>query len=410
MQWLESGLREALHRDGAALLEELLNDPELPLADDHAAPGERCYPARSKEVQTLLGWVSLRRRYYHNASQGCGRYPLDQALGLAAGVSPGVLRLICRLSARQDYASVAEDLRAIAGVELSQRHPQRLLNLVAPEAQAYYESVPCPPDAPQIPICYIQTDGTGVPMRRAELQGRAGKQSDGSARTREVKLGCVFTQHQCDEQGRPIRDPHATSYVGSFENARDFGQRLRNEARRRGVAKAQQLVFLGDGAPWIWELARVNFPKALQILDWYHAMEHVHELTAALWPDSKVAQRQSSRWEDWLARDRINDVIAAAQRRLDARNDPEDSPAAKALNYFRNNRQRMAYGSYRQAGYFVGSGVVEAGCKTVVGKRLKESGMHWSEVGAQNVLNFRCALLSGRFDDYWDQRQSAFAA
>lgn len=380
------------------------------MPNSQPAPGERRYSGRSKDVQTLLGWITLRRDYFYHPASGHGRYPLDEALGLEQGVSPGVLRLVCRLAAREDYASVAEDLRATAGIELTARQPQRLLNHVAPRAQTHFEQAPPEPESEKIPVCYVEADGTGVPMRRSELRGRPGKQSDGTAHTREVKLGCVFTQHDTDEEDRPVRDPHSTSYVGSFETAADFGGRLRAEAQRRGIARAQKVIFLGDGAVWIWELARVNFPAALQILDWYHALEHLHELTALLWSDPAQAKRQSSRWEEWLREDRIADLITAAQRRIQARGDPPESAPQKALNYFVNNRRRMAYGSYRQAGYFIGSGVVEAGCKTVVGKRLKESGMFWKETGAQNVLTFRCALLSNRFDDYWDQRSTKLAA
>jgi hypothetical protein len=118
-----------------------------------------------------------------------------------------------------------------------------------------------------IPIMYAEVDGTGVPMVTAGLEGRKGKQPDGSAKTREVKLGSVFTQTQCDEEGNPMRDYQSTTYVGSFESAQEFGARVRAEAFRRGMGRAEQVVFLGDGAAWVWELARVNFPDALQILD-----------------------------------------------------------------------------------------------------------------------------------------------
>lgn len=411
MEWLEKGLRQALHLDGAALLEELLNEPGLALEGNRCAPGEKRHPDRSKEVQTLLGKVRLRRDYFHDAVRQTGRHPLDEALGLVHSASPGLVRVVCRMSARSGYAMVSEDLKAVAGIELSERLPQRLVNLVGPEAQEYFDrDTPCAPPNQAIPLLYVEADGTGVPMRPCELKGRVGKQPDGTSRTREVKLGCVFTQHITDEKGRPIRDPSSTSYVGSFQSAADFGGRLRQEASRRGSAHARQIVFLGDGALWIWEMARVNFPAALQILDCYHALEHLHELTEELWPQSEQADRQFERWKQWLAQDRVGDVIEAAQRRLRQRGDTPQSPADKKIAYFRNNRHRMAYGTYRQAGCFIGSGVVEAGCKTVVGKRLKESGMFWTETGAQNVLTFRCALLSGRFDDFWDARNAPLAA
>ena len=134
-----------------------------------------------------------------------------------------------------------------------------------------------------IPILYAEVDGTGVPMVAEELAGRPGKQEDGSAKTREVKLGAIFTQTKTDEEGLPVRDHASTTYVGSFESAPDFGSRIRAEGLRRGLGRAAKVVFIGDGAAWIWELARVNFPAAILILDLYHALERLHTLCAGLY-------------------------------------------------------------------------------------------------------------------------------
>jgi hypothetical protein len=247
-------------------------------------------------------------------------------------------------------------------------------------------------------------------MRREELVGRKGKGPDGQAKTREVKLGVVFTQHVRDEKGRPIRDHASTTYLASFDRVEDFAPQLRQEAIRRGVGQAGQVVFLSDGAVWTEELQRQNFPNAASILDFYHAAERVHALAkATVCAEDGAAKKQASRWIKHLLRDQVDRVITEARVALPKRS-PNRQLAQEQIDFLNGHKNRMKYGTYRRKGWFIGSGVVEAGCKTVIGKRLKQSGMFWSETGASCVLNFRTLLLSSRFDAFWRDRQNDLAA
>jgi hypothetical protein len=256
---------------------------------------------------------------------------------------------------------------------------------------------------------YICADGTGVPMRKEELAGRKGKQSDGSAKTREAKLGCVFLQTEVDKEGHPIRKEDSTSYIGSFEAAAEFGLLLRQEAQRRGMAQATKIIFIGDGAAWIWELVRVNFPGAILILDFYHGLQHVHGLVEALCgKETPEGKKLIKLWKKWLFKDKVGQMIQQAKAQLERSLDTET--AQKEIGYLEHNLERMAYGTFRQAGYFIGSGVVEAGCKTVIGKRMKCSGMFWSEEGGQGMLDLRCAFLSNRLDAFCQARAASHAA
>lgn len=327
--------------------------------------------------------------------------PLDQALGLMEGSSPGLIRLASRAAARSGYEAASQDLEALAGIRIESRQIQRIVQQSGSMIGQQLLQGPCVIEQP-IPIMYAEVDGTGVPMIPEELAGRKGKQPDGSAKTREVKLGCIFTQTITDEEGSPLRDHRSTTYMGSFESAEAFGLKIRNEAQRRGIGSARVVVFLGDGAAWVWELARLNFQGAVCILDFYHAVEHLNDLCKSLYAGSEPwISRMQERWYEHMENDRIEDVIASARHRLgqlDASVQPE---IEKQIAYFENNKDRMFYKTYRQKGYFYGSGVVEAGCKTVVGQRLKQSGMLWSEPGAENVLQLRCALLGNRWDECW---------
>jgi len=317
MEALELGLREALLKDGRQLLEQLLQDPNLSVPHNQTQPGEKCHSQRAKAVQTLFGEIEIQRNYFYCAATGQGRAPLDEALGLLDGYSPGLVRLGCRAAARCGYLGASEDLQALAAITLDGRQIQRIVNRIGPKvAEQLQKQTPALPGEP-IAVFYVEVDGTGVPMVAEELTGRKGKQADGSSTTREAKLGATFTQTATDAEGWPIRDFESTSYVGSLEGAEAFGLRVRQETQRRGIARAGKVVFLGDGAAWIWELARVNFPLAILILDFYHAAERLHQLCAALYgQDTPAAKGQKQRWQQLLLDDQVGQVIAAARRRL----------------------------------------------------------------------------------------------
>ena len=234
--------------------------------------------------------------------------------------------------------------------------------------------------------------------------------------TREVKVGTVFTNRKPDKPDqRPQRDYDSTTYIADIVSAKEFGTRLRAEAMRRGIAKAKTIVFLGDGARWVWELARINFPEAICVLDYYHACEHLTLLSQALYGEgSALAKKRFRQWRKALLKDKIPQIIAQAKTDLPTRVQSRKL-AQKQIGYFQRNQSRMFYQTFRQAGYFIGSGVVEAGCKTVVGQRLKQSGMLWSRKGASDLLTVRCALLSRWFESFWKHQSNtspglAFAA
>ena len=401
LEKIEIGLKDALLRDGTVLLAHLLQ--ELPLESDVSRHGEECYGKQLRTVKTVLGTIQLQRNYDDDRQMEKGRIPLDETLGLIGGYSPGLARLMCWAGAQSaSYPAASEAFQRYGGLKVDARQIQRILNeLGAPLTEALDR--PWNPEKSQpSPVVYVSMDATGVPMLGKELQGKKGKQPDGTAKTREAKLGCVFTQHHVDEKGRPWRDLDSTTYVGSFEKASDFGHRLHREAMRRKVFQAQKQILIGDGAPWIWELAKKHFPHAIQILDFYHASEHLKLLAEALESDdTEKIKILLEHWQKCLKEDLFDQVIAEAITKM-PRQGPRKKEADRPLAYLENNRPRMQYGTFQKRGWFVGSGVIEAGCKTVIGQGLKQSGMFWSIQGSQNILSLRCATFSHRFDQAWD--------
>jgi hypothetical protein len=357
-------------------------------------------------LATLFGEVPIKRDYYYDGQQG--HCPADAALGLEGASTPALARLICRSAAEQSYRAASRDLLEYGAIQVEERQIQRAVLRIGPDTGEWLEVQTGKPQA--VPICYVSCDGTGAPMRKEELVGRKGKQPDGQSKTREVKLGAIFTQHSRDEHGRPIRDHESTTYVGSFDKAQDFALLLRQEGQRRGVALAQQVIFLSDGAVWTEELQRQNFPEAVSILDFYQTAQRVHTLAKAVTQaDEAVAKKQARLWIKRLLKNEVAKVIEQGRELLPTNPEKRQS-AQEQIQFLESHKERMLYGTYRKKGWFIGSGVIEAGCKTVIGKRLKQSGMFWSVKGATCVLNFRTLLLSGRFDAFWRERQNQAAA
>jgi hypothetical protein len=379
------------------LLETLL--AQIPEAEVPLPPGQRLYRGRACEVLSILGPVTLCRDYYHPAGPE-GGFPLDRVLGLIGNCTPGAARMLGRTAAQLPYLESSQQLQELAGLTVDGSQIQRLVQLLGHPAQERLLQLPSPTAEPG-PHFYVSVDGTGVPMVGAELEGRAGRGPEGKAKTREIKLAAMFTQTTTDAEGHPIRDPQSTTYLGSFVGSADFGVRVRHAALKRGMAQSHTVIYLGDGAAWVWEIARTCFPQAVQILDYYHASEHVVLLAKAVYADAGMANNWAIRWQALLYDSELDDLLADVRAVCGA---TPSQAVQKELDYLERNRTRMDYRRYRQEGWFIGSGVVEAGCKRVIGQRLKQSGMFWTEPGATAVASLRCALLSaGGWDFLWKE-------
>jgi hypothetical protein len=262
---------------------------------------------------------------------------------------------------------------------------------------------------------YLGIDGTGVPMRRAELKGRTGKQADGSAKTREVKLCAVWSAESRDAGGQPVRDEGSVTYSAAIESATsgdarpqasEFTQRVWREAQRRRFDEAARRVVLGDGAPWIWNLVQELFPGAIEIVDRFHVKQHLSQVAKALYPKDP---RRAQQWAE-QQHQRLDDGQLQRLRRALLYHGEDCDEARKCAEYIQRNQRRMRYPEFHAQGLCTSSGVVEAGCKVTVGTRLKRAGMHWSLRGANAIIALRCCRLSGRFEDFWARRPERRAA
>ena len=381
--------------------------PRVPCGQGHEA---EFIAYRDKIIDTVLGPVTLARAWYHCAGCGHGFAPRDAGLGVAgASMSPGLAAMNDKAAAAGPFAGAAGLLEDLAGVRLTAKRVERAAEASgAAQAAAVRQRaalitarklVPLPP-SPVPDKLYAVIDGTGVPMTARETAGRDGKAEDGRARTREVKLAVFFTQDKVNHDGHPVRDRDSSSYIATFEPAAMFADLVKAEGTRRGAGHVRQLTILGDGAAWIWNIAGSKFPEATQIVDLFHAREHLHDLARSL--EFMLGDRE----DDWIAArledldyGDINGICKAA--RLYPLEGVKKDELDTALGYFENNAPRMRYHWFRQCGLFAGSGVVEAGCKTVIGQRLKLSGMHWTAAGADAITTLRCQQASRPEDRIW---------
>jgi hypothetical protein len=419
LEAVEMLVRSAMHQAGAAALTELLRFPE---------PEQRTIPCpcgrqaryrerRSKTVLTVVGKVEVSRPWYLCPRCHQGQFPADAELDVVdTEFSPGVRRMQALVGQDAPFDQGREQMKLLAGLEVTTKSVERVAEAIGADIahgehaeidRAVQLELPVIVGEP-VPVLYVQMDGTGVPVVKKETVDRQGKTEDLPAHTREAKLGCVFTQTAWDEDGFALRDPASTTYTGAIESAEQFGKRLYVEAWKRGWSRAEKKVVIGDGAEWIWNLAQQHFPGAVQIVDLYHARQHLWDVVRLLHPNDPKRQNAwiGLHQKRWLDKGKIGKLVAS----LRSIRVPDADLAKKIRNeaaYFANNAARMNYPRFRKHHLFVGSGVIEAGCKTVIGHRLKQSGMFWTVKGANAILALRCAYLNGRFEDYWESRRAA---
>jgi hypothetical protein len=409
----EMAIRASVHRLGGSLLEKLLNADgggyqgrKIDCGKGHRAEFNQY---RRKQLVTVLSRVEVERAYYHCEECREGVMPKDKELNIVdTCFSPGVRRMMGQVGGKEAFNEGRKDLEVLAGVAVTTKAVERVSEAIGDQIEEgsrrerklvmsgkviAFKTVP---------KMYIAIDGTGVPVIARETEGRRGKDQSGKAKTREAKLGCVFTQTRVDDKGHPLRDEDSTTYVGAIEKAEEFGGRIYAEAVRRGMTRAEKVIVLGDGAKWIWGLADHHFFGAIQIVDLYHAREHLAGIAKAVYGANERKKQQ------WLAHRREEldsgdvEAVVGSLSRLRPRSVEIQEAVLTEIDYLSNNAARMRYGNFRRQALFVGSGVVEAGCKTIFGQRLKLSGMHWTVRGANTIIALRCCQLSGRWEEFWE--------
>lgn len=394
LETAEGTVRDGVLAIGARLLEAVLaargTGKDGPRRPCPCAATATFAGYRQKGVQTVVGWISVRRAYYGCSACGHGFCPLDAALGLHRdSLSPGVRRLAGRCGALLPCAEAARTLSETARIQLSASTgrtvteaigARREAEVAAAIATAWHAGLPPVSGTPPERL-YVALDGIRI------------LGTDGAGR--EVKVGVVVpVRRTADGEQR-----ETASYVAGLEPAAACGCRLALEAHRRGLEGARQVAVLGDGAAWIWVLAAEHFPGALQIVDWFHASARVWALGRAL---HGAETPETTAWvEQQLGRLAQGEAatLATEWQALPCRGEAA-MVRDEQVTYFTNQAARMAYDPYRAAGWDIGSGMVESACKHLIAAREKGAGMRWSEAGAHTVAAVRVLLANAPWDSY----------
>lgn len=365
-------------------------------------PGERNTGRKDLDVVGLFGPAgTLRRTYYYDSDRKSGHYPLDERMGLVGRYTPALVEEVLRVAADKPYGQAAAEFSRTHYFDMSADTIREIVEKVRHEATSFVKlsDLGAKEDAGgRIDTVYVLVDGTGLPFRRSSLRGVRGK--NGKAKTREAKLGVIFIGGT-DSGGNAFRLSDTTTYVATTHRWSKFMKLLDAEFRRRFGRPPRRVVFISDGGKWITSVRNNIFPQSVFVLDFFHAVEHLEPVMLALGlrKGTKEWKRKLRYWCRRMKEGKIQSIIDAAEK---AR--PDSREMRKALKYFKDNKERMRYDQYLADGLFIASGVVESGCKTVLGERLKRSGMFWSLKGAKGMIPLRTLKKSGRLEEFFNYR------
>ena len=404
---LERVTRQAIQQIGKQYLQLLMatcRPSDLPARILCRCGGQAEYVReRAGTVISWLGQVEVKRGYYLCSRCHHGTYPLDEQLGFrAGGLSKSLQEGAAMLGVHLPFEEGSEVFERLTQVALSDNAIRMATEQIGRErAKMDTQQVDAAWDAEEVAL---PSDPPDPPQRLyGSVDGTSVRTEDG---WRKPKLGCWYTTESPPPQERPEDwQPQAEEiyYYADLASAEEFGRLSYVTGRQQGAAQASELVFVADGAPWIWELVAMHFPNAVEILDWYHAAEYVWDVAHTFYgQESPQAEAWTNECLDHLWHGEFEAVLDAFRAHRD---DAEHADKArKALNYFTAHRHRMRYPDFRAQGYHIGSGTIESGCKRVIGARLKQAGMTWTEAGARQVIKARAMYLSHEWDTFCDQR------
>ena len=383
------------------LMAELLSAGAATARNYEPEADERNAGNHGKRIVTLFGELpEIKRTYYWNEDSHSGHYPFDDRLGLVGRYTPAAADEMTRYAVSHPYKDAAEAFSRCHAFKVSPDTIREIVGMLYDESSAFAkgsgggERDACDEKAG---IVCVMADGTGMPMRRECLKGAKGK--DGRARTREVKAGAIFVASKTKDN-EPHRDLDTTTYVATTHRREKFGKYLRSEFDRRFSREPDTVLYITDGGKWLHSIHESEFPFAVEILDVYHAVEHLKPLLAGLGikENSKEWKYRHHYWSECIKAGKVQNVLDYIWKNMKARLGKD---AMREYKYYRSNAGRMKYDEYRANGWFIGSGVIESGCKTVIGQRFKQSGMIWSLKGAKALLPLRTLYKSNRLEQFF---------
>lgn len=382
---------------GRELLEQQLQAQVEAVEAQHQGARQR----RSRHYQTPLGKIELKRRVYSSEAGWVCR--ADEVLALPAdGWFRGVKELASALGVSNEFANATRLLERWSGGEVSEKtlanHVEHYGERLAEQEAAQSQAAVCPVvssisaavcPAPERPVLYIGADGIHTPLKQGA--------------TREAKVGVLFWQSEHWKISQTRSLVRQREYVATLESVESFRADLNQRYAQLVQQQPHQVVFLGDGAAWIWLMAALLFPGCIQILDFFHLSEYLWQVARAAFPNLEQAQKNWVEAQQQLLKQSLSTQVVAAAQRLPPGSVQLQQAVDSLVSYIHHNQTRIDYQHYLQLGLMIGSGVVESSNRRIVTQRLKHSGMFWSQRGAQSVMSLRACYLSNssRWRDFW---------
>lgn len=408
---VETGMRELLQKVGAEGLKRYLEhadeaEPQEKETECECQGQRRYLFRRGAVILSVFGRVSYKRRYYGCQACGRGACPLDQRLQLAAGeVTAGLAELLALAGVETAFAESSRFIERFLLFRVSdntlRKETERFGELQKAREEEWkrqsqdetWLQARLHKYGQQSGRLYGSVDGVMAPCKGEwrEMKNIAWYQVETVRSYEKRRHHASVVGEQNDLQARNI------TYHCDIQSPDPFGALFWATACQRNADLHEELVFVCDGAIWIWKLIERHFPHAVQIVDWYHASEYLPPMAeAAFGHDTPqyhawLEQSRSLLWEG-----QIEALIHDCQllRSIPA----AEKAVSEAVSYFSNNQKRMDYARFRQQGYFIGSGTVESAGKQIAGLRLKRAGARWTETGAVATAKARAAWLSNQWD------------
>lgn len=340
-----------------------------------------------KTYISLFGPITINRAYYYNKEKKIGFYPIEKNNSFLKDVClPEVKELICYTSAIEPYAQTKEILNNLSGINVSEFEIQKVTKrignkLVLKEDDSMLHLPKNEEPKKKIEKMVISMDGAMINT----FEG-----------WKEVKSGVIY------EFGKESTKAKNKTYISRIEDCDNFSKRIKYEARRRNYLKAKDLIVIGDGARWIWDIAEKEFSTAQNIVDWYHAKKHLCRICDLLYLNNIDKKKEM---EEKLEKELYNgdidkfiDIIDENKIDSDILSRVDDLISLQTeIDYFLKNRNKMQYKYFEEKGYPIGSGIIEAACKQLVQIRVKRNGMKWKKEGSHAILQLRCHYLGKRW-------------
>lgn len=356
-----------------------------------------------KTYLSSLGEIKIDRAYYYDNKNKKGYFPIENKYSFLKNFClPDMKEIICFTSCLNPFDLTQDILKKLSGIRVSTSQIQKVTKQIGSKLvdQEEHEIK----DPPKYITSKKKIDKLVISMDGAMIR----TYND----WKEVKSGVIYELKKESESLSSINK----SYISKIEDCHSFRKRLKEEARRRHYLDANTLVVIGDGARWIWDLAEKEFPFSIQIVDWYHAKQHLYKIINLLFNNKKdnKSEKMLDKCKDLLYGGEIEKFVKTIKDKIQENNlidRLDDLMSIKTeINYFIRNKKRMQYEYFKANDLPIGSGIIEATCKQLVQLRLKRNGMKWKKKGAHCVLKLRCMYLSKRWDEVKSMLQIKEAA